>query len=182
MAEQLADKLDWIREETQALKDAGLYRHVRTIESPQDDWFYIDGKRYLNFCSNNYLGLANHPALKEAAKDAVNRFGAGPGAVRVISGTNSLHVQLEQRIAEFKQVEDALFLTSGYNANLGTLEALVGKEDVIFSDELNHASIIDGARLSRARVVRFNHADPADLDAKIQENAGTYRRGLVVTD
>ncbi len=182
MADKLADKLDWIREETQALKDAGLYRNIRTIESPQDDWFYIDGKRYLNFCSNNYLGLANHPALKEAAKDAVNRFGAGPGAVRVISGTNSLHIQLEQRIAEFKQVEDALFLTSGYNANLGTLEALVGKEDVIFSDELNHASIIDGARLSRARVVRFNHADPQDLEAKIRENDGTYRRGLVVTD
>jgi glycine C-acetyltransferase len=177
----MTTNLNWIVEEIKNLKTEGLYNDIRTISSPQTSWFYIDGRRVLNFCSNNYLGLANHPYLVQAAKKAIDEFGVGPGAVRVISGTNELHIKLEQRVAEFKKVEAALSFTSGFNANLGAIPALVGKEDVIFSDELNHASIIDGSRLSRARIVRFRHADPQDLQAKIQENRGTYQRGLVIT-
>jgi glycine C-acetyltransferase len=117
-----------------------------------------------------------------AAKDAMDEYGVGPGAVRTIAGTMDLHLELERRIAAFKGVESAITFQSGFTANLGTIPALVGKEDVIFSDELNHASIIDGCRLSRARIVRYDHADPASLEAVIRENEGQYRRGLIVTD
>ncbi len=174
--------LDWIQEELNGLKKAGLYTHIRTLSSPQGAWLVVDGKRVLNFCSNNYLGLANHPRLVEAARQAIEKYGVGPGAVRTIAGTMDLHVELEKRLAAFKGVEAAITFQSGFNANLGTIPALVGKEDVIFSDELNHASIIDGCRLSRARIVRYAHCDPADLERAIKENEGTYRRGLVVTD
>ncbi len=116
----------------------------------KDAWLTIDGQRVLNFCSNNYLGLANHPRLRDAAKPAIDQYGVGPGAVRTIAGTPSLHVELERRLAAFKGVAAALTFQSGFNANLATIPALVGKEDVIFSDELNHASIIDGCRLSKA--------------------------------
>jgi len=136
----------------------------------------------LNFCSNNYLGLADHPAIIQAAKEALDRYGAGPGAVRSIAGTMALHLELERRLATFKGVEAAITFQSGFCANLATIPALVGKEDVIFSDELNHASIIDGSRLSGARIVRFAHANPADLEKVIRENAGTYRRALAITD
>ena len=145
----------------------------------------MDGKRVLNFCSNNYLGLANHPRLAQAARDAIDAFGIGPAAVRTIAGTMSLHLELERRLAEFKGVEDAVLFQSGYNANLAAIAALVGREDVIFSDELNHASIIDGCRLSRAEVVRYAHCDPEDLRAKVEEvmaRPTPPRRGLVVTD
>jgi len=153
----IATKLDWIDEELQALHDSGLYNRIRTLESPQGAWLVVDGKRVLNFCSNNYLGLANHPRLVQAAKEAIDRYGVGPGAVRTIAGTMDLHVELERRLAAFKGVEAAITFQSGFNANLGTIPALVGKEDVIFSDELNHASIIDGCRLSRAKIVRYAH-------------------------
>ena len=142
----------------------------------------VDGKRVLNFCSNNYLGLANHPKLIQAAQEVVTRYGVGPAAVRSIAGTMDLHLELERRLAAFKGVEAAITFQSGFTANLATIPALVGKEDVIFSDELNHASIIDGCRLSGARIVRFAHADPADLERVIKENEGTYRRALIVTD
>jgi len=142
----------------------------------------VDGKRVLNFCSNNYLGLANHPRLLQAAKAAIDKYGIGPGAVRSIAGTMDIHTELERRIAEFKGVEDAITFQSGFNANLATVPALVGKEDVIFSDELNHASIIDGSRLSGAKIVRFAHANADDLAAKVREYQGQYRRGLVITD
>jgi len=179
---KMTDSLEWLSKEIQSLHEAGLYKEIMTIASPQGSWLIINGKRVLNFCSNNYLGLANHPRLIKAAKKAIDTYGVGPGAVRVISGTNLLHTQFEQKIAAFKGVEAAISFTSGYNANLGVIEALMGKEDVIFSDELNHASIIDGARLSRARIVRFAHANPDDLASKIAENAGSYRHGLVITD
>ncbi len=174
--------LDWIHEELNSLKQSGLYTHIRTLSSPQGAWLVVDGKRVLNFCSNNYLGLANHPRLVEAAREAIEKYGVGPGAVRTIAGTMDLHVRLEERLAKFKGVEAAITFQSGFNANLGTIPALVGKEDVIFSDELNHASIIDGCRLSRARIVRYAHCDPADLERVIKANEGTYRRGLIVTD
>ncbi len=178
----MSTKTDWILQELQSLKEAGLYTNIRTLGSPQGAWLVVDGKKVLNFCSNNYLGLANHPRLTQAAREAIDRYGVGPGAVRTIAGTMSLHLELEKRLAAFKGVEAAITFQSGFNANLATIPALVGKEDVIFSDELNHASIIDGCRLSRARIVRYAHNDVADLERVIRENEGSYRRALIVTD
>ncbi|MEJ5241417.1 MAG: glycine C-acetyltransferase [Anaerolineales bacterium] len=175
-------RLDWIEQELQALHEQGLYNRIRTIQSPQGAWLKVDGKEVLNFCSNNYLGLANHPRLVEAAQRAVEKYGVGPAAVRSIAGTMDLHVELERRLAAFKGVEAAITFQSGFNANLGTIPALVGKEDVIFSDELNHASIIDGCRLSGATIVRYAHNNVADLERAIQEWQGKYRRALIVTD
>ncbi len=178
----MSTKTDWILQELESLKEAGLYTNIRTLGSPQGAWLVVDGKKVLNFCSNNYLGLANHPRLVQAAHEALDRYGVGPGAVRTIAGTMDLHLDLEKRLAAFKGVEAAITFQSGFNANLATIPALVGKEDVIFSDELNHASIIDGCRLSRARIVRYAHNDVADLERVIKENKGTYRRALIVTD
>ena len=178
----MSTRLDWIQEEINKLKEAGLYNHIRTMSSPQGAWLVVDGKKALNFCSNNYLGLANHPRLRQAAQEAIDQYGVGPGAVRTIAGTIDLHKELERRIAAFKGVEAAITFQSGFCANGATIPALVGKEDVIFSDELNHASIIDGARLSGARIVVFAHANAADLEGKIKENQGTYRRALCITD
>ena len=178
----MADKLDFIVEELERLKAEHLFINIRTIESPADGWMIVDGKKVLNFCTNNYLGLANHPRLKEAAKKAVDAWGVGPAAVRTIAGTTRLHLELEKRLAAFKGVEDALFVQSGFNAIQAAIPPLVGKGDVIFSDRLNHASIIDGARLSRAKIVVYEHCDPEDLEAKVQEHLPQYRRGLVVTD
>ena len=178
----MTTRLDWVQQEIDALKEAGLYNRIRTIGSAQGAWLTVDGKRVLNFCSNNYLGLANHPHLVEAAKAAVDSYGVGPAAVRSIAGTLDLHLELERRMAAFKGVEAAITFQSGFTANLATIPALVGKEDVIFSDELNHASIIDGSRLSGARIVRYAHNSAADLDRVICENQGAYRRALVITD
>lgn len=175
-------RLEWVQQELDGLKEAGLYNRIRTLSSPQGAWLIVDGKKVLNFCSNNYLGLANHPKIVEAAKEALNKYGLGPGAVRSIAGTMEIHLELERRLAAFKGVEAAITFQSGFCANLATIPALVGKDDVIFSDELNHASIIDGSRLSGARIVRFAHANPADLEKVILENAGTYHRGLLITD
>ncbi len=136
----------------------------------------------LNFCSNNYLGLANHPKLKEAAQAAIVKYGVGPAAVRTIAGTMDLHIELEERVAKFKRAEAAITFQSGFAANLGTIQALVSKKDVIFSDELNHASIIDGCRLSGARIVRYTHCDPNHLDQVIKENEDTYEKALIITD
>ena len=173
----------WIAEELDNLRQSGLFTHIRTLTSPQGAWLVVDGKQVLNFCSNNYLGLASHPHLIEAAKQAIDRYGIGPAAVRTIAGTMGLHLELERRLAAFKGVEAAITFQSGFTANLGTLPALVGKEDVIFSDELNHASIIDGSRLSGAGIVRYAHRDPNDLNQQIEASQATgYRRGLVVTD
>jgi glycine C-acetyltransferase len=182
MTTNTTTRLDWIQQEIDALKEAGLYNRIRTIGSPQGAWLVVDGKRVLNFCSNNYLGLANHPHMVEAAKAAIDRYGVGPAAVRSIAGTLDLHLELERRLAAFKGVEAAITFQSGFMANLATIPALVGKEDLIFSDELNHASIIDGSRLSGARIVRYAHNNPADLERVIAENQGGYRRGLVITD
>lgn len=175
-------KLQWIQDEIENLQQTGLYNRIRTLSSPQGAWLTVDGKRVLNFCSNNYLGLANDPRLVKAAQEAIEKYGIGPAAVRSIAGTMDLHLELEKRLAAFKGVESAITFQSGFTANLATLPALVGKEDVIFSDELNHASIIDGSRLSGARIVRYAHANPSELERVIQENQGSYRRGLVVTD
>ena len=178
----MSERLTWIHQELDSLKEAGLYNRIRTLGSPQGAWLMVDGKRVLNFCSNNYLGLANEPILVKTAQEYTQKFGVGPAAVRSIAGTMDIHLELERRLAAFKGVEAAITFQSGFTANLATVPALVGKEDVIFSDELNHASIIDGSRLSGARIVRYGHADPASLEKVILENAGSYRRGLIVTD
>jgi glycine C-acetyltransferase len=173
--------LNWIVEEIARLKEAGLFTTIRTIDSPMGAWITVDNRRVLNFCANNYLGLANHPRICQAAKDAIDRYGVGPGAVRTIAGTMSLHVELEQRLAAFKKAEACITFQSGFNANLAVIPALVGRGDVIFSDELNHASIIDGSRLSRAQIVPYAHADIDDLQRKIDE-VTDYRRRLIITD
>ncbi len=175
-------KLQWIEKELQGLKDAGLYNRIRTLSSPQGAWLVVDGKRVLNFCSNNYLGLANHPRMLKAAREAMEKYGVGPAAVRTIAGTTDLHLELERRLASFKGVESAITFQSGFTANLGTLPALVGKDDAIISDELNHASIIDGSRLSGAQIIRYAHCDPQDLKRVLDENRSKFPRLLVVTD
>ena len=178
----MSDKLDFMREELAALREEKRFINIRVMESAAAAWMVVDGKQVLNFCTNNYLGLANHPALKEAAVKAVGEWGVGPAAVRTIAGTQALHIELERRLAKFKGVEASLFVQSGFCANQAALPPLVEREDVIFSDRLNHASIIDGARLSRAKIVVYEHCDPADLEAKIKEHLPNYRRGLAVTD
>ncbi len=180
----MTDKLAFLETELKSLREQGLFNIIRTIGSAQGAWITVDGKKVLNFCSNNYLGLANHPRMKEAAQKAIEHYGVGPAAVRSIAGTLDLHVEMERRMAAFKGVEDALFVQSGFVANQAAIQPLVGKEDVIFTDRLNHASIIDGCRLSGAKIVIYEHCDPADAEAKIKEHlphAGA-RRGLLVTD
>ncbi|MBT3322588.1 MAG: glycine C-acetyltransferase [Anaerolineae bacterium] len=175
-------KIDWIKEEIAALQEAGLYTNIRTLGSAQGAWLMVDGKKVLNFCSNNYLGLANHPKIAEAAKKAIDKYGVGPGAVRTIAGTMDLHTKLEERLAEFKKVEAVLTFQSGFNANTATIPALVGKGDVIFSDRLNHASIIDGCRLSGAKIKAYEHNSAESLEEMLKEHLPQYNRGLVVTD
>ncbi|HUS85116.1 MAG TPA: glycine C-acetyltransferase [Anaerolineales bacterium] len=176
-------RTQWIADELSNLKKSGLFTNIRTLSSPQGAWLVVDGKEVLNFCSNNYLGLANHALLVESAKAAIDEFGVGPGAVRPIAGTMAIHLELERRLAAFKGVEAAITFQSGFNANLAAIPALVSKEDVIYSDELNHASIIDGCRLSRAKVIRYAHCDADDLRLQIEKSKGDgYRRSLVITD
>lgn len=174
-------KTDFLEAQLQDLRDQGLYNTIRTIESPMDGHIVIEGRSVLNFCANNYLGLANHPRLREAAKRGIDQYGIGPGAVRTIAGTMSLHVQLETRLAQFKGAEAVITLQSGFTANLAVIPSLVSKGDVIFSDQLNHASIIDGCRLSRAQIVGYAHNDVDDLRKKIAETR-EYGRRLIVSD
>ncbi|HRN66766.1 MAG TPA: glycine C-acetyltransferase [Promineifilum sp.] len=171
----------WLRDEIENLKGAGLYNNIRTIDSPMDAWVTIDGRRLLNFCANNYLGLANHPRIRQAAQQGIEAYGVGPGAVRSIAGTTTLHVDLEQELATFKRAEACITFQSGFTANLATIPALVGPGDLVFSDELNHASIIDGCRLSRAEVIRYAHNDVDDLRTKIAGRED-YKRRLIITD
>ena len=175
-------KFQWIDDELGKLHDAGLYNQIRTLGSAQGAWLVVDNKKVLNFCSNNYLGMANHPRLTAAAKKAIDSYGIGPTAVRTIAGTMSLHVNLDHRLAAFKGVESAITFQSGFTANTGTIPALVGKGDAIFSDELNHASIIDGCRLSGAKIIRYKHCDAKDLEEQLNTNRSEYRRVLVITD
>ncbi|QXE90672.1 8-amino-7-oxononanoate synthase [Geomonas subterranea] len=167
-------------EELDQLRSEGLYRSMRVIKGAQGSHVDLDGKRVLLLCSNNYLGLADHAALRRAAVMGV-AFGVGSGASRLVSGTMDLHEELERRIARFKGTERALVFNSGYAANTGIISALVGRGDTIFSDKLNHASIVDGALLSRANVHRYPHRDMAALERLLREKPGTGRR-LIVTD
>ncbi len=178
----LNNKLDFMKEVLDFYNQVGLDFNVPVTGSPADAWMIVNGRRVLNLCSNNYLGLANHPQLKEAARQAVDEWGVGAGAVRFFAGTQAIHVELEQCLAEFKGTEAAMYTQTGFIANLCSVTALLDREDVVFSDALNHASIIDGARLSRAKIVVYQHCDMDDLRAKIEEHLPNHRRGLVITD
>ncbi|AFM21014.1 8-amino-7-oxononanoate synthase [Acetomicrobium mobile DSM 13181] len=178
----MSSKMKFVDEELKRLKDEGLYVNIRVIESPQGPWVQIEGRRVLNLCSNNYLGLCSDPRLCAKAKEYIDKYGVGPGAVRTIAGTMSIHIELEKKLAAFKGAEAAIVVQSGFCANLSAIPPLVGKDDLIFSDELNHASIIDGCRLSRAEIVRYAHCDVKDLEAKLKEYAGRNCRKLIVTD
>lgn len=175
-------KIEFIAQEIESLREQGLFNIIRTIEGPQGGWFTVDGKKVLNLCSNNYLGFADHPKLKEAAKKAVDEYGVGPGAVRTIAGTQSIHLELEKKLAEFKHAPACIVFQAGFTANTAVIPAITGDGDIIFSDELNHASIIDGCRLSKARVVRYAHNDKEDLRKQIMEHKDSARRMLIITD
>jgi len=178
----MPDKLSWITDELNVLQEQGLRTTIRTIGSACGPWMVVDDKQVLNFCTNNYLGLANDPRLKAAAQMAIEDWGVGPAAVRSIAGTLELHRRFEQHMAAFKGVEDALYVQSGLCANQAAIPPMVGKEDVIFTDRLNHASIIDGCRLSSAKIMIYEHCDVADAERVIKENIGSYRRGMLITD
>ncbi|WP_243688451.1 8-amino-7-oxononanoate synthase [Geotalea toluenoxydans] len=169
-------------EELESLRAAGLFRSMRLVEGEQSSRIILDGREVLLLCSNNYLGLADHPLLKEAAIRAVERFGVGSGAARLVSGNMELHLRLEERIAAFKGTEAALVFNSGYAANTGIISAIAGRGDLIFSDRLNHASIVDGALLSRAKVIRYSHNDMVALRRLLEENRSTSGRRIIVTD
>jgi 8-amino-7-oxononanoate synthase len=171
----------FIDDEIENLKRESLYRRLRLIEGEQGPVVTIDGREALNFCSNNYLGLANHPALCAAAKNAIDRYGCGAGASRLISGNMTLHEELERKIAELKRTEAALVFNSGFQANTGIVSTLVGAGDVILSDSLNHASVIDGCRLSRAKVMVYAHCDLEELERGLRNSPAKARR-LVITE
>ncbi len=172
---------DWVKKQVDELKEQNLYNNILTIESAIGPEIQIEGKKLLNFCSNNYLGLANNPEMKKAAIEAIDKYGIGPGAVRTIAGTMTLHKELEEKLAKFKKAEAVITFQTGFVANLAVIPALVGENDLIFSDELNHASIIDGCRLSKAQVIRFAHADAKDLETKLKAAPKDVKK-LVITD
>lgn len=174
----------FLKENLEDLKSRGLYNVIDPIESPNGPTIKIDGKELINLSSNNYLGLATDERLKEAAMEAVKEYGVGAGAVRTINGTLKLHVQLEEKLAEFKQTEAAIAYQSGFNCNMAAISAVMDKHDAILSDELNHASIIDGCRLSKAKIIRFNHSDMDDLRKKAKEakESGQFNKIMVITD
>ena len=176
-----ADPLAYLAAEIDALKSQGVFRHLRVIEDEQRAKTVVDGKTAINLSSNNYLGLTTHPRLREKAIEAIERFGVGTGSVRTIAGTMAMHIELERRLAEFKQTEAVVVFQSGFTANAGTVSAILSKEDVIISDALNHASIIDGCRLSRAAIKVFPHKD-ADAARDILRDLMPGQRKLLITD
>jgi len=175
------DPLQFLSHELESLKQQGLYRHLRVLEGEQLPHATFDHRSVVNLSSNNYLGLATHPRLRAAALEATERFGVGSGAVRTIAGTMEMHVELERRLAAFKHVEAVVVFQSGFTANAGTVSAILNKDDVIISDSLNHASIIDGCRLSRAPIKVFPHKD-VDAARKILSELPAGQRKLLITD
>jgi len=178
----MSNPLAYLHDQLEEWKRDGVYQRLRILQSASAAESRFDGQEVINLASNNYLGLTTHPKLREAAIEAVKRFGVGSGAVRTISGTMALHMQLEERIADFKNVEACVVFQSGFAANAGTVSALLGSEDHIISDELNHASIIDGARLSRAKIRVFPHKDTAAAAKILAELDGVSGRKLLISD
>jgi glycine C-acetyltransferase len=175
-------QLQYLRDALEELKAKNQYFHLRVLEGEQKPVAIFDGKEVINLSSNNYLGLTTHPKLRRAAIDATRKYGVGSGAVRTITGTMKIHMELEEQIARFKKVEACVVFQSGFAANAGTVSAILGKEDLIISDELNHASIIDGCRLSRATIKVFKHKDIADCERVLKETENWPGKKLLITD
>jgi glycine C-acetyltransferase len=181
----LSNVLDaFLQENLQELRDQGLYNEVDPVEGPNGAKIQVRGKELINLSSNNYLGLATNEDLKRIAKETIDKYGVGAGAVRSINGTLDLHVKLEEKLAEFKGTEAAISYQSGFNCNMAAISAVMDKNDAILSDQLNHASIIDGCRLSKAKIIAFKHSDMEDLRAKAKEaqESGLYNKVMVITD
>lgn len=174
----------FLNENLDDLKSKGLYNVIDPLESPNGPMITINGRELVNLSSNNYLGLATDERLKKAATEALEKYGVGAGAVRTINGTLKLHVELEEKLAEFKHTEAAIAYQSGFNCNMAAISAVMDKNDAILSDELNHASIIDGCRLSKAKIIRVNHSDMEDLRTKAKEakESGQFNKIMVITD
>src|SRR6184192_336973 len=177
-----ANPLFYLTDQLNDLKAKGTHFRLRVLEDEQASICTFDGKKVINLASNNYLGLTTHPKLREAALEATRKYGVGSGAVRTIAGTMKIHMELEEKIARFKNVEACVVFQSGFAANAGTVSSILGKDDFILSDELNHASIIDGARLSRAKVKVFRHKDVAHCQELLNEVENEPGRKLVITD
>src|SRR5437016_2673012 len=174
--------LSYLTDQLNDLKAKGTHFHLRVLEDEQAAVCTFDGKKVINLASNNYLGLTTHPKLREAALEATRKYGVGSGAVRTIAGTMKIHMELEEKIARFKNVEACVVFPSGFAANAGTVSAILGKEDFIISDELNHASIIDGARLSRAKILVFRHKDLAHAEEQLGSVKDQPGKKLLITD
>ncbi len=178
----MSEKWKFIEDEIQKLKDDGVYRKLPVNYGPCDNEIELDGRKVINLSSNNYLGFANHPRVKKAAKEAVDKYGAGAGAVRTIVGYQDLIERLEELLAEFKREEAVICFQSGLNCNIGTIQAVTAKGDLIVSDELNHASIIDGVRLSQADKAIYKHNDMADLERILKKRRKDYANVFIITD
>jgi glycine C-acetyltransferase len=176
------DPLSYLTDQLNDLKSKGTHFKLRVLEDEQAPECTFDGKHVINLASNNYLGLTTHPKLREAALEATRKYGVGSGAVRTIAGTMKIHMELEEKIARFKNVEACVVFQSGFTANAGTVSAVLGKEDFIISDQLNHASIIDGARLSRAKILVFEHKNLADAEAKLVSVKNEPGKKLLISD
>ncbi|HET9166737.1 MAG TPA: aminotransferase class I/II-fold pyridoxal phosphate-dependent enzyme, partial [Candidatus Angelobacter sp.] len=175
-------QLSYLADQMNELRQKGTHFKLRVLEDEQAPECTVDGKHVINLASNNYLGLTTHPKLREAAIAATKKYGVGSGAVRTVSGTMSIHMELEEKIARFKNTEACVVFQSGFAANAGTVSAILGKDDFIISDELNHASIIDGARLSKAKILVFRHKDIAHAEERLKEVAGQPGHKLIITD
>src|SRR5678815_3103036 len=175
-----ADPLRYLADELDSLQSQGLYRRLRVLDGEQKAHTSFDHRPVVNLSSNNYLGLTTHPRLRERALEATRTLGVGSGSVRTIAGTMSVHMELERRLAEFKQTEATVVFQSGFTANAGTVSAILTKEDVVISDELNHASIIDGARLSKAKIKVFRHKDAGHAEELLKEVAGEPGHKLII--
>src|SRR5277367_2029915 len=175
-------QLQYLHDALEDLKSKHQYFHLKILEGEQKPVATFDGKEVINLSSNNYLGLTTHPKLRRAAIDATRKYGVGSGAVRTIAGTMKMHMDLEAQIARFKNVEACVVFQSGFAANAGTVSAILGKEDLVISDELNHASIIDGARLSKATIKVFKHRDAKDCQRILEEHASFPGKKLIITD
>lgn len=173
---------DFLAAQLAEIKDAGLYKSERVIESPQDARIEVSDQRVLNLCANNYLGLSDHPAIVEAAQKGLNDWGYGLSSVRFICGTQTIHKELERKLSEFLGTEDTILYTSCFDANGGLFETILGAEDAVISDELNHASVIDGIRLSKAQRFRYKNGDMNDLEEKLKEAANSARFRMIATD
>jgi len=178
----MTDSLSWIEQELKEIKNKDLFRILTELESAQSPEITIDGEKYILLSSNSYLGLSVEPKVIKAAIEAIEKYGTGSGGSRLVSGSTDLHRQLEERIAKFKKTESAILFSTGYLANIGTISTLIGKDDIVYSDELNHASIIDGCRLSKPKIRIYKHLDTEHLKDLLEKDVSNKCKKLIVTD